>query len=252
MNFREMTTAYRRGGISIFPILFLGLAVRTYIVATSPAIELDGIGYATMAEQFAKGQFGRALGSVFPPVYPLFTALLHLAIPDVELAGRLVSLVFGILLIYASFLFARKLLHDDGKALWVAFLLALQPYLIRYSGQVLSESCATLLFSVTVFFFYVGWRAERRGFIAASGLCLTLTYLTRPEYLIFYAPLVLLLLTKRRISDILLLLVPFLVLGLFYIGYLRIETGLWIVSKKATLSPFVSLEFLQEHPLRHL
>ena len=33
---------------------------------------------------------------------------------------------------------------------------------------------------------------------------------------------------------------PFLVLGILYILYLRVESGLWLISKKATLSPFVS------------
>src|SRR5208283_1474018 len=121
----------------------------------------DGISYATMAEQFSKGLFGQALGSVFPPFYPLFIALFHFAIPDVELAGRLVSLVFGMVTIYVSFLFARRLLHDETKAAWVAFLLAFQPYLVRYSGAVLSESIAVFLFAVTVFAFYVGWREGR-------------------------------------------------------------------------------------------
>lgn len=219
----------------------VGLALRLVIFLSAPAIELDGIGYATMAEQFAKGLFGQALGSVFPPVYPLFIASFHLAIPDVELAGRLVSLVFGMMTIYVSFVFAGRLLHDGTKAVWVAFLLSFQPYLVRYSGAVLSESLAVFLFTVTVFAFYIGWQEERRWYIAASGLCLTLTYLTRPEYLAFYAPFVLFLGARRRYRDIILLLVPFLVLGLLYMGYLRIETGLWIVSKKATLSPFVQL-----------
>ena len=210
-------------------------------MANSTAIELDGIGYATMAEQFVRGLFSQALGSVFPPVYPLIVASFHLFIPDVELAGRLVSLVFGMATIYVSFLFARRLLHDETKAVWVVFLLALQPYLVRYSGAVLSESLAVFLFSVTVFAFYVGWQEGRSWYIAVAGFCLTLTYLTRPEYLIFYVPFVAFLAKGRRIKDLFLLLLPFFVLGLLYICYLRIETGLWMVSKKAVPSPFAML-----------
>jgi 4-amino-4-deoxy-L-arabinose transferase-like glycosyltransferase len=222
-------------------ILFVGLALRVYIVAASPAVELDGIGYATMADQFARGLFGPALNNVFPPVYPLFVGLFHLVLPDVEVAGRLVSLVFGMLLIYVSFLFVKRLSGSRDKALWVAFLLALQPYLVRYSGTVLSESCATFLFTVTLFAFYVGWREERRGCIALSGLCLTLTYLTRPEYLVFYAPFILILLAGRRVRDSFLFLLPFLALGFLYMSYLWWQTGMWMVSRKVTLWPFVPL-----------
>jgi len=222
--------------------LATGALLRLPILLNAPAIELDGIGYATMADDFTRGLFGRALSSVFPPVYPLSVALLHLAIPDVELAGRLVSFAFGILLIYVSFLFAKRLLRDDARALWAAILLALQPYLIRYSGQVLSESLATFLFATTVFTFYIGWQDGRRGYIAASGLCLTLTYLTRPEYVVFYAPFLLYLWARRRILESLLFLLPFLLLGSLYMGYLWSQTGVWMVSRKAMLSPFVPLK----------
>ena len=228
-------------GMCLLVVMVVGVVLRLVIFLSAPAIELDGIGYATVAGQFAKGLFGQALTNVFPPVYPLFVGLFHLAIPDVELAGRLVSLVFGMVTIYLSFLFAKRLLHDGTKAIWVAFLLALQPYLVRYSGAVLSESLATFLFAVTVFVFYMGWRGQRRWCMVVSGLCLTLTYLTRPEYVVFYAPFILVLLAGRRVRDSLLFLLPFLVLGSLYICYLWWQTGMWMVSRKATLSPFVPL-----------
>jgi hypothetical protein len=224
---------------SLAAAMGLGLVLRLAVLLNAPAIELDGIGYATMADQFVRGLFGQALKSVFPPVYPLFVALFHLAIPDVELPGRLVSLVFGVLLIYGSFVFAKRLLKNDDKAIWVAFLVALHPYLVRYSGQVLSESLAAFLFTSTVFLFYVGWQEERRWCVVTSGLCLTLAYLTRPEYVVFYVPFVLCLLAKRRFHDSLLFLLPFLVLGSLYICFLRIQTGVWMVSGKARLLPFV-------------
>jgi len=228
-------------GMCLFVALAVGLVLRLVILLSAPAIELDGIGYATMAGQFAKGLFSQALGGVFPPVYPLIVASFHLVVPDVELAGRLVSLVAGMLTIYVSFLFAKRMLHDGTKAVWVAFLLAFQPYLVRYSGAVLSESLAVFLFAITVFAFYTGWQGHQRWCIVVSGLCLTLTYLTRPEYVVFYAPFLFFLLAGRRVRDSLLFLLPFLVLGFLYICYLWWQTGMWMVSRKATLSPFVPL-----------
>ncbi len=160
-------------------------------------------------------------------------------VPDAELAGRIVSLVFGMLLVYISFLFARRLFRDNGKALLVAFLAAIQPYLVRYSGQVLSESLAAFLFAATVFTFYVGWQERKTFLLSASGLCLVLTYLTRPEYLVFYAPFAGVLLAGRRFRDAFAFLLPFLCLGAVYMGLLRLQTGMWLVCNKATLSPFV-------------
>lgn len=236
-----MSTPTRAERLCLAAAVCAGLFLRLLVLVNAPAIELDGISYATMAEEFAHGHFGRALHSVFPPLYPLVTGLFHLAIPDVELAGRLSSLAVGMVLIYVSFRFAKRVLGRTDKAVWLAFLVAFQPYLVRYSGQVLSESLATLLFTVTVLAFYQGWQEGRRSPLVISGFCLALTYLTRPEYLVFYAPFILLLGMRRRILDSLLVLLPFIALGSLYICYLRLQTGVWTVSGKASLSPFVAV-----------
>jgi 4-amino-4-deoxy-L-arabinose transferase-like glycosyltransferase len=236
--------------VYLFLIICAGFALRLVTLVRITTIEIDGVDYATMAHQFARGFFGEALNNVFPPVYPIFIALLHLVIPDVELAARLVSLVFGTLTIYLSFLAARKLLKSETKAVWAALLVAFHPFLIRCSGIVMSESVATCLFTLSVFAFYTGWQEDKRTPVAISGVCLTLTYLTRPEYIVFYGPFILLLLMKKRVRDSIILLLPFLCLGALYISFLHMETGLWIVSKKATLSPFVGLgAFFRNIPL---
>ena len=162
-------------------IICAGLVLRLIVALRAPCIEMDGIGYATIADQFAKGLFRAGLNNVFSPLYPFFVSLLHLAVvADVELAGRLVSVFSGVLLIWVSFLFARRLFRDSGKATWVAALVAFHPYLVRYSGQALSESLTALLFTLAVFSFYVGWRKERRPVIGFSGFCLLLVQAAHP------------------------------------------------------------------------
>ncbi len=221
-------------------IMLLGLGMRWLDIMYARAIEMDGVAYAQIAEHFASGAFGEALKNVFPPFYPLIITLFHFVVPDIELAGRLVSLVCGLLLIYGSYLALKRCL-GSGKALWGAFFIAVHPYLIRYSAQVLSESLATLLFAATVFFFFVGYTEKSSWRIALSGFLLVLTYLTRPEYIVYYVPFGAFLVYRRRLSHTAALIAPFVVLGLAYIVYIRIATGLWMVSGKAIHSPFVSL-----------
>jgi hypothetical protein len=225
--------------LQLLVILSAGIILRLMVLLNSAAIEIDGMAYAAIADDFLKGLFAQGLTNVFSPMYPASVALFHLLIPDVELAGRLVSLTCGTLLIYVGFLFARRFFNDARKAMWVAFLVAFQPYMIRSSGQVLSESFTTLVFTLSVFAFYVGWRENRRTMIGLSGFCLVLSFLARPEYLVYFAPFVLFLLSKRRVTDIGILLLPLCVLGFAYVFYLHLQTGLWLVSKKATLSPIV-------------
>jgi 4-amino-4-deoxy-L-arabinose transferase-like glycosyltransferase len=221
-------------------IICAGFALRLLVVLKSVCIEMDGIGYATVADQFVNGLFREGLGSVFSPMYPFFVSLLHLAVPDVELAGRLISLFFGTLLIWTSYLFAARLFRDRRKAMWTAALVAFHPYLVEYSGRVLSESLATFLFASSAFSFYIGWEERKRSLLALSGFCLVLTYLTRPEYLVFYAPFVLVLLRRRRVLDCVSLLLPFLLLGVLYVTYLYAQTGTLIVANRVRLSPFVT------------
>jgi 4-amino-4-deoxy-L-arabinose transferase-like glycosyltransferase len=224
--------------IAAFCAAFL---LRLFVLMQATCIELDGIAYATMAEQFARGQFGQALGNVFSPMYPAVVALFHLIIPDTELAARIVSLVSGMLVLVISFFFARRFFGDEMKATWAVVLLAFHPYLIRYSGQALSESLAVLLFAVTLFSFYLGYHEKKRWPLPIAGLLLCLTYLTRPEYLVYYAPFVLVLLWRRRPADALLFLSPFLVLGSLYLLHLHAQHNAWVVSNKAVTSPFVPL-----------
>jgi hypothetical protein len=234
----EMRNSDRR---YLLAIICVGCFLRVLSLLNNCAIEIDGTAYAKVAEAFIGGRFDQALNNVFSPGYPLFVGLLHLVIPDVELAGRLISVLFGTLLIWLSFVFGRRVFRDDKKAVLLSFLVAFHPLLVTYSGKVLSESVATFFFCLTIFLFYVSWQENRRLLLGLAGFCLVLTYLTRPEYLVYYGPLILLLLASKRLSDSLIFLLPLCVIGSLYALYLHDRTGLWMVSNKATLSPFVSL-----------
>ena len=190
--------------------------MRSLDIANARAIEMDGVSYAQIAEHFANGAFSEALKNVFPPFYPFVIALFHLVIPDLETAGRLVSLACGLLLVCGSYVALKRFLGTE-KALWGTFFIAIHPYLARYSAQALSESLATLLFAAVFFFFYVGYTEKSGWSIAFSGFLLTLTYLTRPEYIVYYVPLAAFLLYRRRLSHTAALFVSFIVLGLAYI-----------------------------------
>jgi Dolichyl-phosphate-mannose-protein mannosyltransferase len=215
-------------------LVFIAAAVMLRIVSlvVAPSIEMDGIGYTGMAEFFAKGQFKEALKVARVPFYPMAISLFHLFIPDVELAGRVASLAFALGLILVCYLFTKRF-FGERAALYAAFLVAIQPYMIRYSWTVLSESLATLLFTAAVFLFYAGLVRGRSFFFTCSGLLLTLSYLTRPEYIIYFVPLTLLLLVKeRRIRHTAAFLVCFVVIALAFLAYLRLKSGFWVIDPK--------------------
>lgn len=220
--------------IKIQHILALGFILRLVGLIQPGYIKLDGTIYAKIAESFVKGDFLEAFRGVFPPVYPFLMGVFHLFVPDVELAGELVSFVFGVSLIYITFFFFNRFFGHQ-YAIAGSFFVAIHPFLVRYSSTVLSESVATFLFTLSVFFFYRGWVDERTGDVNISGIFLGLTYLTRPEYVVYAVPMVMLLLYKKRFSQSVYFLLCFLIFIVPYVFYLKAETGQWVLSQKAIL-----------------
>jgi 4-amino-4-deoxy-L-arabinose transferase-like glycosyltransferase len=214
-------------------LIVLGFCIRIYNVAAASAIDLDGIEYVTTARDFAQGAFGSAFASNRLPGYPAAIALFHFFIPDIELAGRIVSLASGALLVVLCFCFARRLWGGE-KACFVAACVAVHPYMAVYSSRVLAESLATLLFTASLFFFYNGWRAGRSRHLVFSGVLLTLTYLTRPEHIIYFVPLAIVLLVSkdRKISNLAAFLACSLALVAAFLVYLRVHSGFWIIDRK--------------------
>ncbi len=214
-------------------LIVLGFLIRMYNVAAASAIDLDGIEYVTTARDFARGAFGSAFASIRLPGYPAAIAIFHVLIPDIELAGRIVSLVSGALLVLLCFRFARGLWGGE-KAYFVAVLVAVHPHMAIYSSRVLAESLATLLLTASVFFFYNGWRRGPYRHLVFSGILLTLTYLTRPEHIIFFVPLTIVLLVSkgRKISNLAAFLACSLALIAAFLVYLRVHSGFWIIDRK--------------------
>ncbi len=214
-----------------FSIICLGCMVRLFDFITASAIELDGIGYAQMAGSFAKGAIFEGLKGISHPLYPVFLGGFSFFVKDLEIAGRIVSFIFGILLIYFTFLFLKKY-FGEKKALYGAFFVAIHPYLVRYSVQVLSESMTTCLFAAAVCFFYKGWKEEDKTSIGLSGVFLALTYLNKAEYIIYALPFCFLLVKEKRFSHICILLACIALFAFPYVYYLKLETGLWTITKK--------------------
>jgi hypothetical protein len=220
-------------GLSIFlvALILVGILIRIYNVFTASVIDLDGIQYVQVARDFMMGAFGKGLEGFRLPGYPTFIALFNLFVPDVELAGRIVSLVAGLLLIALCLHF----LKDRKRGLWLAALVAIHPYLAQYSGRVLSESLATVLFVCSFFCFYEGLTTGNRMKVGAAGIFLTFAYLTRTEYIIYFVPLSLVIIFKpgdKKITMLLSFLGCFLPLAALFLIYLRLHSGVWIIDRK--------------------
>jgi 4-amino-4-deoxy-L-arabinose transferase-like glycosyltransferase len=155
-----------RYGLIFLLIFITGVALRVIKLVRMPLVAPDAVGYVHNA--MAIGTEG--LRSLFVhgftgnvSVYPVLIYLVNFVIGDPILSGQLVSLFFGFLLIVVVYLLAKEMM-GPRVGLFAAFLTAVHPHLIRYSGEVLKDSM--LFFFAIASVFLALWGHERRNYPA--------------------------------------------------------------------------------------
>lgn len=202
--------------------------LRLVLVWRSQAISVDGVQYVEAAQRLRAGEWTRALASFYPPGYPAAIAATYPLVHDWETAGVAVSLVAGVVTVLPLAAVAR-IAGLTGPAFAATVLgLALAPYPARYAAMVRSEALYALLVLVAV------WLVVRpRAWPGVAGLAAGLAYLVRPEGLGLVLPLAVWLARKRAWSSVVALALGTALVAAPYVGYLRWDTGGWIVSRKA-------------------
>ena len=169
-------------------IVLLAACLRIYWLATQPVvISNEGAEYARIAENLVKGNgYVGTMGGpqlIFPPLYPLLIAVFHFLVGNFELAGRLVSLIFGTCLVIPVYGIAN-LLHGRRVALIGAFLVAFHPILVGLSAEVYSEAPYATLLLVGVYCGLCALRLQSYKYCVAAGISLGLAHLIRPEAMV--------------------------------------------------------------------
>ncbi len=216
----------------------VAFALRVFLLRSLPVIDSDGVIYVTLARQF------RATGSPFDPLFhPLYPLMLALAEPlagDWELAARLVSALFGALLILPAYALARALLGVEVARL-AAALMVVHPGLVRAGTAAMSDAVYAFVLACGIL---AAWRALAGGpgaLLGLAGLVFGLAYLGRPEGALYLVGLLVvtgvLAATERRRTRELTVwggaaLVAFLVVATPYLLYLRKTLGGFTLSGK--------------------
>jgi dolichyl-phosphate-mannose-protein mannosyltransferase len=164
-------------------ILIVGfaLAIRLYLSLTSYCMSGDGVAYLTMARQFASGDIGAALKSVFSPLYPSIIAVFHLAIPNWEMAGNLVSVLMGTAAVASIYALTQEAFNRRDIALGAAALTAIHPAIAAYSASVRTEAGYIFLTTGGAALILRGLRTRLLRVNAYGGATLGLAYLYRTE-----------------------------------------------------------------------
>jgi hypothetical protein len=235
----------------VWILLIISLSVRIYLSFFTYVIRNDSVAFMQNARYFAGGDFLSGLRHDYHPLYSFLMAVMYKVIPDMEISGTIVSVLFGTLTVIVFYLIGKSVF--DRKISFVSsVILALHPYAVRFSVDIISES--------TYFFFFIlalglGFFAivKRKYYLfALTGICAALAYLARPEgigiILIVVGWCILKDLTKfkivwkEKLVSILILATSFLVFSMPYLVYIKKETGVWHLTKKKDLSKIVGVD----------
>ena len=235
----------------VWILLIISLSVRIYLSFFTYVIRNDSVAFMQNAKFFAGGDFLSGLRHDYHPLYSFLMAVMYKVIPDMEISGTIVSVLFGTLTVIVFYLIGKSVF--DRKISFVSsVILALHPYAVRFSVDIISES--------TYFFFFIsafglGYfaLAKRRYYLfALTGICSALAYLVRPEgigIILIVAGWCILkdlarfkIVWKEKIASILIIIVSFFVFSLPYLVYIKNERGAWSLTKKKDLSKIVGVD----------
>lgn len=227
-------------GTILFTLILIAFGVRLFLIQSHSHITADGPAYVAVGKKIISGE--KYFDAVWSPFYPVLIGITSLIFRDFEFAGRLVSVLFGSLLIIPLF-FIAKWAFNEKVGIIASILIVLYPNLSKISSQVAPESTFIFLFLIGLIVSWLAISKEKNVFFLLSGLIWGICYLTRPEG---FGYLVLLLIIgliqffkgqKRRWTvHISLIIIGFLIVSSPYILYLKRDTGRWSLSKKAEIT----------------
>jgi asparagine N-glycosylation enzyme membrane subunit Stt3 len=119
---------------------------------------------------------------------------------NVEIAGRLISLFFGTLTLIPVFYLVKEVVGQKG-AIFSGLFYSFHPYLVTYSGMLLSEATYWGLLTLSVYFFWMGLKRGKILGLIVSGLFLALAYLQgRRELDIYFCHFILVFLEVNKFN----------------------------------------------------
>ena len=224
-------------------LLGITFGLRLYAVLMAEGISYDGAAYGFIARNFLRHDFAGGLSSPLHPFYPFLIYLVSPGPHHVEMAGRLISLFFGTVTLIPVFYLVKEFVGQKEAVLSGLFY-SFHPYLVTYSGMLLSEATYWGLLTLSVYFFWRGLNRKEVLGCMLSGACLGLSYLTRPEgigYLIVFLVWIIIGGETRKGWFKKCFMTASLMIGFFifafpYMFTIRQETGQWLISKKGPVT----------------
>ena len=241
----------------VWILLFISLSVRIYLGIFTYVIQNDSVAFMQNAEYFANGDFLNGLRHDYHPLYSLIMAGLYKIVPNMELSGTIISIIFGTFTVIAFYLIGKGI-FDQRIAFVSSIILAFHPYAVRFSADIISESTYFFFFTSALGLGFFAITGGRLLLFALTGICTAFAYLTRPEGIGILFIVICWCLLKdfvrikmflgKKLISILVLVISFLALSSPYLIYIKKETGAWHLTKKKSVSRMAGIEKMLSAP----
>ena len=239
---RHISTEQQKDFLILSCLMILAILFRSFILHFHYIVAWDEPHYLQLGASLAKGHLAQGFHPFWSPMYPICIAVFSFVIPGIELTGRIVSMLCGVLVLIPVYGFARRL-FGRMSAIVSSALLALNPEIAYLTTSAYTEP-TFICFSL--FGIFIGWLAlQKRSLILSltAGILFACSYLTRPEgigYLGVYLGILAVCAvgeiirkkTFRKTGMVVFALVSFLILTIPYFIYLHKMTGKWTISAK--------------------
>ena len=168
-------------------IVIFAIIVRTIAAFIFPgAIDGEGAEYARIAQNLLLGngyigiaeEAGKQL--FFPPLFPFLIASASLGTGDAEVAGRIISVTMGAIIVLPTYYIAAKM-YDRVIAIIASLFIAFNPYLIFMSTTVFCEMTFMAILLTALCFAFAASETFTTKNLLTSGALYGLAYLVRPE-----------------------------------------------------------------------
>lgn len=155
------------------------------------SIMWDEVTHLTGGMYLLRGDFSSyfAFNAFYPPMFDLVTAGFFGIGGITVFAGRLVSVVFSLLSLYAVFEFTYRM-YEPKIALLASVFLGLMPGFVWLSRMAMIETMLIFFFTVSALFFFAWLQNEKNKFLILSGLTLGIGILTKYQVVIGLAIMV--------------------------------------------------------------
>ncbi|MFQ5787958.1 MAG: ArnT family glycosyltransferase [Thermodesulfobacteriota bacterium] len=234
----------------VWILLIISLSVRIYLSFFTYVIENDSVAFMQIARYFADGDFLSGLRHDYHPLYSFLMTVMYKVIPDMEISGTIVSILFGTLTVIVFYLIGKSVF--DRKISFVSsVILALHPYAVRFSADIISESTYFFFFISALGLGFFAITKKKLSLFALTGICSAFAYLTRPEgigiviivasWYVFKDCLKIKAVWKEKLISIFILVISFFIFSSPYLVYIKKETGSWSLTKKKEVSDIAGI-----------